>query len=66
VLSLRAALEAELHFGFVGVPALSVGLTAGLGFRYESAPDLRLWSVGVIGGESVWGTLSNLFVRYYL
>ena len=66
VVSLRAALEGELHFGFVGVPALSVGLVTGLGLGYESGPDARVWSVGVIGAESVWGTLTNLFVRYYL
>ena len=66
VVSLRAALEGELHFGFVGVPALSVGLVTGLGLGYESGPGARVWSVGVIGAESVWGTLTNLFVRYYL
>ena len=36
MVALRAALEAELHFGFVGVPALSIGMLAGLGFRYQS------------------------------
>jgi hypothetical protein len=66
IISVRAALEAELHFGFVGVPALSVGLVTGLGLSYESVPDARVWSVGVIGAETVWGTLTNLFVRYYL
>jgi hypothetical protein len=66
MIALRAALEAELHFGFVGVPALSIGMLAGLGFRYQSGPDERLWSIGVIGAQSVWGTLTNLFVRYYL
>jgi hypothetical protein len=65
-LSLRATLEAELHFGFVGVPALSIGLLAGMTFQYESVADTRLWSVGVLGGDSIWGALSNLFVRYYL
>jgi hypothetical protein len=66
LVDVRAALEGELHFGFVGVPALSVGLIAGLGLRYESTPDTRVWSVGVIGAGSVWGALTNLFVRYYL
>jgi hypothetical protein len=66
LVDMRAAIEGELHFGFVGVPALSVGLQAGLGFRYESTPDSRVWSIGVIGANSVWGALSNLFVRYYL
>jgi hypothetical protein len=66
LIQLRGALEGELHFGFVGVPALSVGLLAGLGLQYESVSDTRVWSVGVLGGGSVWGTLTNLFVRYYL
>ena len=66
ILALQAAVEAEIHLGFVGVPALSIGLLAGLGFQYESVAGTRLWSVGVLGGDSVWGALSNLFVRYYL
>jgi hypothetical protein len=41
-------------------------LIAGLGFQYESGPDARVWSIGVVGAQSVWGTLSNLFIRYYL
>jgi len=66
VLALRAALEAEVHFGFIGVPALSVGLLAGMGLQYQGAGDTRAWSVGVLGGDSIWGALSNVFVRYYL
>jgi len=66
ILALRAGLEAEVHLGFIGVPALSVGLLAGMGFQYESAGDTRVWSIGVLGGDSIWGALSNIFVRYYL
>jgi len=66
ILAMQAALEGEVHLGFIGVPALSIGLLAGLGFQYESVAGTRLWSVGVLGGDSVWGALSNLFVRYYL
>jgi len=66
MLAVRGALEAEVHLGFIGVPALSIGLLAGMGFQYQSAPDTRAWSVGVLGGDSIWGALSNLFVRYYL
>jgi len=66
ILALQAPLEAEVHLGFIGVPALSIGLLAGLAFQYESVGGTRLWSVGVLGGDSVWGALSNLFVRYYL
>jgi hypothetical protein len=66
MVALQAALEAEVHFGFIGAPALSVGLLAGMGFQYESAGATRVWSVGVLGRDSTWGPLSNLFVRYYL
>jgi hypothetical protein len=66
ILALRAALEAEVHLGFIGVPALSVGLLAGMGLQYQGAGDTRAWSVGVLGGDSIWGALSNVFVRYYL
>ena len=62
----RAQLEGELHFGFVDLPALSIGLTTGLAFQYESAPGVSTWSVSVGEARSVWGALSNLFIRYYL
>lgn len=66
MLAFQAALEAEVHLGFVGVPALSFGLLAGMGLQIESAGETRVWAIGVLGGDSVWGALSNLFVRYYL
>lgn len=66
LVDLRGSLEGELHFGFIGVPALSLGLASGLVFHYESAPTFRVWSVGVGGASSVWGALTNLFIRYYL
>jgi hypothetical protein len=66
LINFRAQLEGELHFGFVGVPALSLGMAAGLIFQYESLPGVAAWSVSVGDARSVWGTLSNLFIRYYL
>jgi hypothetical protein len=66
IVTLRAAIEGELHFGFVGVPALSIGMAAGLGFRYVGVGDARVWSIGVIGPGAVSDVLSDLFVRYYL
>jgi hypothetical protein len=62
----RAQLEGELHFGFVDVPALSIGITTGLAFQYEAAPGVSTWSVSVGEARSVWGALTNLFIRYYL
>jgi hypothetical protein len=66
LVDLRTELEGELHFGFVGVPALSVGVAAGLVFQYESTPGASVWSVTAGQANSVWGTLTNLFLRYYL
>jgi hypothetical protein len=66
LVTFRAELEGELHFGFIDVPALSIGLTAGMLFRYESAPGASTWSVSVTDARSVWGTLTSLFIRYYL
>ncbi len=63
---LQAAVEAELHFGFIGVPALSIGLLAGGAVQYEAAPDAHVWTVGVIGGGSAWNALTSLSLRYYL
>jgi hypothetical protein len=63
---LRAAIEGELHFGFIGVPALSIGLQAGAQVLYEHAPAGHLWSVGVVGSGSIWDALTTLSVRYYL
>ena len=62
---MRAAIEGELHFGFIGVPALSISLQAGAQVLYEHAPAGHLWSVGVIGGGSIWNALSTIDVRYY-
>jgi hypothetical protein len=66
MLALRAPIEGELHFGFIGVPALSIGLQAGVQVNYERAPSAHLWSAGVIGAGSIWDALSTLYVRYYL
>jgi len=66
LVTVRGVLEGELHFGFIGVPALSLGLDAGLGFRWVESGSARVWSVGVVGPGGVASVLSDLFVRYYL
>jgi hypothetical protein len=66
LVTVRGVIEGELHFGFVGVPALSLGLDAGLGFRWVSAGGARVWSLGVEGPGGIASVLSDLFVRYYL
>ncbi|MES1205926.1 MAG: hypothetical protein ABUS79_08310 [Pseudomonadota bacterium] len=65
VADLRADLEGELHFGFVGVPALSLGMRSGVLLRLEHAADVSLWSAGVSGATSVRSLLADLHLRYY-
>lgn len=66
LVTVRGVIEGELHFGFVGVPALSLGLDAGVGFRWVSADGARVWSLGIEGPGGIASVLSDLFVRYYL
>jgi hypothetical protein len=65
VADLRADLEGELHFGFIGVPALSLGIRSGVLLRLEHAADVSLWSAGVAGATTVRGLVSDLSLRYY-
>ena len=65
VADLRADLEGELHFGFIGVPALSLGIRSGVLLRLERAADLTLWSAGVSGATTLRGLVSDLSLRYY-
>ena len=65
VADLRADLEGELHFGFIGVPALSLGIRSGVALRLEKAADLTLWSAGVSGVTTPRGLVSDLTLRYY-
>jgi hypothetical protein len=66
LVAFRGQIEGELHFGFIDLPALSVGIATGLVFQYESAPGASTWSVSLGNARSVWGTLTDLFIRYYL
>lgn len=65
LVELLGTVEAELHFGFIGAPALSLGLRSGLAFRLEHAADATLWSVGVGGATSVRGLFEDVALRYY-
>ncbi|MBC8134140.1 MAG: hypothetical protein H7X95_14255 [Deltaproteobacteria bacterium] len=65
VADMRADLEGELHFGFIGAPALSLGIRSGILLRLEKAPDLSMWSAGVSGATTLRGLVSDLTLRYY-
>lgn len=67
-----AVVEAELHLGMIGVPALSLGTSAGLManlrlYSSTAATDetSREWSLGTTAPTSLWGMATNVFVRYY-
>jgi hypothetical protein len=65
VADLRADVEGELHFGFIGVPALALSLRSGLLLRLEHAGDTTLWAAGVAGATTLRSLVSDLTVRYY-
>jgi len=65
LLDLLGSVEAELHFGFLGAPALSLGVRSGLAFRLEHAVDATQWSVGVGGATTMRGLFEDVALRYY-
>ena len=65
LLELLGSIEAEMHFGFIGAPALSLGVRSGLAFRLEHAVDATQWSVGVGGATTVRGLFEDVALRYY-
>jgi hypothetical protein len=65
VADLRADIEGELHFGFIGLPALALSLRSGLLLRLEHAGDTTLWAAGVAGATTLRSLVSDLTVRYY-
>lgn len=64
----RALIEGELQLGFMGLPAVSVGVAPGLVFHLESTTQSRgsEWSIMTTGQQSLWGLVTNGFIRFYL
>jgi len=73
VLDLRGVVEGELHFGFWGLPQLSVSANAGLQVHYRKVTGTKAgttattseWSVGFLGERTPWSLITNLALRYY-
>jgi len=79
--NLRALVEAEIHLGFIGLPQLSLGTSAGLLFNYttKTEPDVEqadsaggatgapfsAWDVGMTGPTSLHGLVNDVFLRFY-
>jgi hypothetical protein len=72
----RGLFEGELHLGFWGVPQLSVGVSSGLvgSFSYISSGKnnvnngnpATVWTLSTTAPQSLWGLVTNMFVRFYL
>ena len=54
MLALRAALEAEVHFGFIGVPALSIGLARG-----DGSSSTRARATRASGRSACWAATAS-------
>jgi hypothetical protein len=73
LINVRGLVEGELHLGFIGLPQVSVATTYGLvaGWRHVSNPDKTQtltaseWDIGFSGPQSLWGLVTNVYLRFY-
>jgi hypothetical protein len=73
LINARGLVEGELHLGFIGLPELSVGTASGLvvGFRGVTKPTANpgglatQWDIGFSGPQSLWGLVTNVYLRFY-
>jgi hypothetical protein len=73
LVNLRGLVEGELHLGMIGVPQISVGTSAGLlaSLRTVSKSEMTSsgtasqWDIGFSGPQSLWGLVTNLYLRFY-
>jgi hypothetical protein len=68
VFNARALVEGELQLGFIGLPAVSVGLAPGLVFHLQNTTQSTesVWSISTTGQQTLWGLVTNGFIRFYL
>jgi hypothetical protein len=73
-LNARGLFEGELHLGFIGVPGLSLGLASGLEMSFRAVSNAAMapggvasqWDIGFSGPQSLWGLVTNMYLRFYL
>jgi hypothetical protein len=78
LVNFRGLVEGELHLGFIGVPQMSVGTGFGLLASLETTSKSNLtvdvpaqagtaseWSIGFSGPQSLWGLVTNMYLRFY-
>jgi hypothetical protein len=71
----RGLLEGEIHMGFIGLPELSVGLASGLLINFRGTTNAAAtsnpggvatqWDIGFSGPQSLWGLVTNMYLRFY-
>ncbi len=71
----RGLVEGELHLGFIGLPAASLGLSSGVvlafkavtkpGDDFNTTKTANEWSFGPTGPQSLWGLVTNMYLRFY-
>ena len=71
--NLRGLVEGELHLGMIGVPQVSVGTSTGLVASLATVSRSEMtasgtaseWSIGFSGPQSLWGLVTNMYLRFY-
>lgn len=69
----RGLIEGELHMGFIGLPQLSLGVASGLVVSYQGNTQASKtangtasqWDIGFLGPQSLWGLVTNAYLRFY-
>jgi hypothetical protein len=75
LINARGLIEGELHLGFISLPEISVGVAGGLVASYMKVTKALTvpggnaisskWSIGFSGPQTLWGVVTNVFLRFY-
>jgi hypothetical protein len=73
LLDVRGLVEGELHMGFIDLPQLSIGVASGLVASLRTVSNSKMtptgtatqWSIGFSGPQTLWGLVTNVFLRFY-
>jgi len=73
LVNLRGLVEGELHLGMIGLPQMSVGTASGLVASLKTVSKSEMtasgtasqWDIGFSGPQSLWGLVTNMYLRFY-
>jgi hypothetical protein len=73
LINARGLVEGELHMGFIGLPELSIGVASGLVIGFRGVTNAAMnpgglatqWDIGFSGPQSLWGLVTNMYLRFY-